>query len=270
MFIRLETVMMEATYGGKANVGPSRQDSEAELISIINKTMERGGKVLMPVLGVGRSQEVMLIIEKAVREGRLPKIPVYIQGMVWEITAIHTTYPDYFNPKIRKSIFHKDHNPFLSDIFKYVGSQKEQQQVIDSGEPCVVIATSGMMEGGAVVEYFKQLAENKKNSLIFSCYQAPNTLGNRLLSGEREINFGNMERPDIVKVNCELHSMTGFSGHSNRNQLMNWIKNLDPSPKKIIVVHGEASRVIDLASSIHKNFRIETIAPRNLEVIRLK
>ncbi len=270
MFPRLETVMMEATYGGKTNVGPGRQEAEDELISIINKTVERGGKVLMPVLGVGRSQEVMLIIEKAIREGRMPKLPVYVQGMVWEITAIHTTYPDYFNPKIRKSIFHKDHNPFLSDVFKYVGSQKEQQQVIDSGDSCVIIATSGMMEGGAIIEYFKQLAENKKHSLIFSCYQAPNTLGNRLLYGDKEINFGNQERPDIVKVNLELYSMTGFSGHSNRNQLMNWIKHLDPPPKKIIVVHGEASRVIDLASSIHKNFKVETIAPRNLETIRLR
>ena len=158
----------------------------------------------------------------------------------------------------------------LSDVFKRVGSQKEQQGVIDSNEPCIIMSTSGMMEGGAIIEYFKQLAENKKHSLIFSCYQADGTLGRRLLSGEKEINFGNLEKSDIVKVNMELYTMTGFSGHSNRNQLMNWIRHLDPSPKKIIVVHGESSKVIDLASSIHKNFKVETNAPRNLEVIRLK
>ena len=224
----------------------------------------------MPVLGVGRSQEMMLIIEMAIRENRLPRIPVYIQGMVWDITAIHTTYPDFFNPKIRKSIFHKDHNPFLSDIFKYVGSQKEQQEIIDSGESCVIIATSGMMEGGAIIEYFKQLAENKNHSLVFSSYQANGTLGHRILSGEKEINFGSLERPDIVRVNLEMYAMTGFSGHSNRNQLMNWVRHLDPTPKKVIVVHGESSKTIDLASSIHKQFKVETIAPRNLEVIRLR
>lgn len=270
MFPRLETVMMESTYGGKNDIGPTRQECETYLIDIINKTIERGGKILMPVLGVGRSQEMMLIIEKAIREERLPKIPVYIQGMVWDVTAIHTTYPDFFNPKIRKNIFHKDQNPFLSEVFKYVGSQKEQQEVIDSKESCIIMATSGMMEGGAIIEYFKQLAENKKHSLIFSSYQGGGTLGNRLLNGDKEINFGNMERHDIVKVNLELYSMTGFSGHSNRNQLMNWIRHLDPSPKKIIVVHGESSKTLDLASSIHKTFKIETMAPRNLEVIRLR
>jgi len=269
-FPRLETVMMESTYGGKDDIGPTRQECEDYLVNMIIKTIERGGKVLMPVLGVGRSQEMMLIIEKAIREGRLPKIPVYVQGMVWDVTAIHTTYPSFFNPKIRKNIFHKDQNPFLSDVFKRVGSQKEQQGVIDSNEPCIIMSTSGMMEGGAIIEYFKQLAENKKHSLIFSCYQADGTLGRRLLSGEKEINFGNLEKSDIVKVNMELYTMTGFSGHSNRNQLMNWIRHLDPSPKKIIVVHGESSKVIDLASSIHKNFKVETNAPRNLEVIRLK
>ena len=270
IFPRLETVIMESTYGGKTNIGATRQESEEQLFGIITKTIERGGKVLMPVLGVGRSQEIMLMIEKAIREGSLQRVPVYVQGMVWDITAIHTTYPDFFNPKIRKSIFHKDHNPFLSDIFKYVGSPKEQQEVIDSAEPCVILATSGMMEGGAIVEYFKQLAENKKHSIIFSSYLGPGTLGHRILNGEKEINFGNMERPDIVKVNLEIYSMTGFSGHSNRNQLMNWVRHLEPSPKKIIVIHGESSRTIDLASSIHKQFNIETIAPRNLECIRLR
>ena len=269
-FPRLETVIMESTYGGKNDVGPTRKEAEDYLIEIINKTIERKGKVLMPVLGVGRSQEMMLIIEMAIRENRLPRIPVYIQGMVWDITAIHTTYPDFFNPKIRKSIFHKDHNPFLSDIFKYVGSQKEQQEIIDSGESCVIIATSGMMEGGAIIEYFKQLAENKNHSLVFSSYQANGTLGHRILSGEKEINFGSLERPDIVRVNLEMYAMTGFSGHSNRNQLMNWVRHLDPTPKKVIVVHGESSKTIDLASSIHKQFKVETIAPRNLEVIRLR
>src|SRR3989344_1918131 len=269
-FPRLETVMMESTYGGKDDIGPTRQECEDYLVNMIIKTVERGGKVLMPVLGVGRSQEMMLIIEKAIREGRLPKIPVYVQGMVWDVTAIHTTYPSFFNPKIRKNIFHKDQNPFLSDVFKRVGSQKEQQGVIDSAEPCVILATSGMMEGGAIVEYFKQLAENKKHSIVFSSYLGPGTLGHRILNGEKEINFGNMERPDIVKVNLEVYSMTGFSGHSNRNQLMNWIRHLEPSPKKVIVIHGESSKTIDLASSIHKQFNIETIAPRNLECIRLK
>jgi len=96
--------------------------------------VKRNGKILLPVLGVGRAQEVMVILEMAMREGLIPKIPIYLQGMLWDVTAIHTAYPDFFNARIKRSIFHKDTNPFLSDIFKRIVSKKEQQEVIDSGE----------------------------------------------------------------------------------------------------------------------------------------
>jgi len=96
-FPRLETVIVESTYGSKNDMLPTRTDCENELIEIIKETVKNGGKILMPVLGVGRSQEIMVILEKAMREGRVPKMPIYVQGMVWDVTAIHTAYPDFFN-----------------------------------------------------------------------------------------------------------------------------------------------------------------------------
>ncbi len=269
-FPRLETVMMESTYGGKDDIGQPRKVAEDTLLDIIQQTYERGGKVLMPVLGVGRSQEMMLIIERAMREGRIPQLPVYVQGMVWDITAIHTGYPDFFNPLVKRAVFHKDENPFLSPIFKRVGSRKEAQDIIDSKDPCIIIATSGMMEGGAIIEYFKQLADNPKHSIILSCYQGPGTLGRKIQDGEKDLNMGTADHPDMLSVKLDVYKMVGFSGHSNRQQLMNWVKHLDPMPKKIIVIHGEASKTLDLASSIHKAFGIETVAPKPLDCIRLK
>ncbi|MEK6940891.1 MAG: beta-CASP ribonuclease aCPSF1 [Nanoarchaeota archaeon] len=269
-FPRLETVMMESTYGSKDDLGQPREIAEEKLIKIIKETYESGGKVLMPVLGVGRSQEMMLIIEKSIRLGKLPKMPVYVQGMVWDITAIHTAYPDFFNPTIKRNIFHKDQNPLMSDIFKKVTGRKEQQEIIDSSEPCIIIATSGMMEGGAITEYFKQLSSNPKHSLILSCYQANGTLGRKLQEGNTEINVGTADRVEMIPIRLKIHTMVGFSGHSSRQQLMNWVRNLDPRPKKIIIIHGEQSKTLDLASSIHKQFGIETTAPRLLDTIRLK
>ncbi len=269
-FPRLETVIMEGTYGGRDDIVPSRKESEVYLLDIIKNTVARGGKILMPVLGVGRSQEVMLIIERAIREGLIPKIPVYIQGMVWEVTAIHTTYPDFFNNRVKRNIFHRDENPFLSDIFKKVGSQEEMKQVIESGESCIIMATSGMMQGGPALEYFKRLGENPKHSLVLTCYQGEGSLGRRLQNGERDINLGYSDKPDMVYTKAEIHIIRGFSGHSSRNALLNWVHQLEPRPKKVIVVHGESSRCLDLASSIHRINKIETAAPKNLEVIRIK
>ncbi len=269
-FPRLESVIVESTYGGKDNVLPPKQESDEYLAEIISSTIKRGGKVLLPVLGVGRAQEVLMIIEQLIRTGKLDRIPVYIDGMVWDVTAIHTAYPEYLNAGIRRQIFHKDENPFLSDVFKQVGSAKERMQVIEDTGPCVILATSGMLVGGPSVEYLKHLGGSSKNSLCFVAYQGQGSLGRRIQQGEREVHFATGSKQEYLKLNCQVYTIEGFSGHSGRKQLMNFFQKCQPKPKKVIVVHGESSRCLDLASSLHKQFRIETNAPKNLEVIRIK
>ncbi|HII16696.1 TPA: beta-CASP ribonuclease aCPSF1 [Candidatus Woesearchaeota archaeon] len=269
-FPRLETLMVEATYGGKDCILPPRLDQENHLKSIIKDTLRQGGKVLIPVLGTGRAQEVMVVLEQAMRTGQLEKIPVYIDGMVWDITAIHTAYPEYLKSTVRKQIFHKDQNPFLAENFSRVGSAKERKQVIEETGSCVILATSGMLVGGPSVEYLRNLAEYSKNAILFVSYQGEGSLGRRVQRGEREINFGNEVKPDITRLNLRIETIEGFTGHSGRRELMEFVHDCDPRPKKALINHGESSRCLDLASSIHKAYRIETIAPRNLEAIRLK
>jgi len=269
-FPRLETLMIESTYGGRENVLPNKKECDETLGEIIKNTVKRGGKVLIPVLGVGRAQEVLLIVESLIRNGKLDKIPIYIDGMVWDVTAIHTAYPEYLNSTVRKLIFHKDANPFLSDIFKRIGSQKERMQVIEETGPCVILATSGMLVGGPSVEYLRHLGDNPKNSLVFVCYQGEGSLGRRIQRGEREIIFKNGQKQEVMPLKIEVYTIEGFTGHSGRNQLMNFIKKCTPRPKKVIVNHGENNRCLDLASSVHKQFRVETSAPRNLEAVRIK
>lgn len=269
-FPRLETVMMESTYGGKEDVLPPRKDCEDQLINIVKETTAQGGKVLIPVLGVGRSQEVLLIIEEAIRNKVLEKIPIYIQGMVWDVTAIHTAYPDFLNNDVRKAIFHRDENPFLSDFFLRVGSRKEQDEVIEEKGPCVIMATSGMLTAGASVEYFKKLADNPRNSLIFVCYQGEGSLGRLVQQGEKEIMINDGGKPEVVNVKMNIYSIPGLTGHSGRNELVRFVHNLEPKPKKIIINHGESSKCLELASALHKLNNIETNAPKNLESIRIK
>jgi len=267
-FPRLETVIMEATYGGKNDIQPSRKEEEEILINTIKKTLERKGKVLMPVLGVGRSQEVMLVVERAMRNGFLPQVPIYIDGMVWDVTAIHTAYPEFMNNSIKNLIF-RNENPFGSELFKRVGSGQERKEVIEGG-PCVIIATSGMLVGGASTEYFRELADSKRNTLIFSCYQGVNSLGRQVQEGMLEVKFLVEDKEEIVKLNMEIITIAGLSGHSDRNQLIAFISNIDPQPKKIILNHGESSKCLDLASTLFRMFHVETCAPRNLETLRIR
>ncbi|MBN2567517.1 beta-CASP ribonuclease aCPSF1 [Candidatus Woesearchaeota archaeon] len=269
-FPRLESLIIEATYGGKDNVLPSKEECDQVLADIITSTIKRGGKVLVPVLGVGRAQEVMLIVEKLVREKMIDPVPVYIDGMVWDVTAIHTAYPEFLNAHVRKQIFHRNQNPFLNEIFKRVGSQEERRQIIEETGACVVLATSGMLVGGPSVQYLKEFASFSKNSLVFVCYQGEGSLGRRIQRGEREIIFTRGNRQEVIEINMEIFTIEGFTGHSGRRQLMSFVHKLSPRPKKVIINHGEVSRCLDLATSIHKQYRMETVAPRNLETIRLK
>ncbi len=271
-FPRIESVMMESTYGTKSDKSQTRKESEDELIKIINEIAANKGKVLMPVLGVGRSQEIMLILERAMKEKRIPDMTIYIQGMIWDINAIHTAYPDFLSNRTKTDIFQKDHNPFLSPIFKQIKSQKEMAEVKDSKGPFIVMATSGMLQGGPALEYFKHFAENPKNALVITCYQGVGSLGRRIQQGERDINFitGGSKRQENLKIVMKVFTLDGFSGHSNFKQLVSWVGNLDPRPKKIIMVHGEYSRCLELASVIYQQYRIETCAPKNLETIRLR
>jgi hypothetical protein len=270
-FPRLETLMIEATYGGKENVMPPVREQDELFKQIVKDTVARKGKILMPTLGSGRAQEVMVLIEEMVRNKEIEPIPVYIDGMVWDITAIHTAYPEFLNINVRKQIFHKDNNPFLSPIFKMVGSQKERQQVIEETGSCLIVATSGMLVGGPSVEYLKALADNPHNALVFSCYQPEGSLGRRIREGEKQIvmRVDSSGKPDVMEIKMEVHKIE-ITGHSDRRELMNFIAKCQPRPKKIIVNHGENTRCLDLASSIHRQFRIETVAPRNIEAVRIR
>ncbi len=268
-FPRMETLITEGTYGGKDNILPKRSECEKEMFDSIKNTIERGGKVLIPSLGVGRGQEEMLLIEQAIRDGKIPEVPVYIDGMVWDITAIHSAYPNFLSGQIRNKIF-KDENPFLAPFFKRVGSPEERKNVIEGG-PCIIIATSGMLVGGASVEYFRELADSKKNAIIFTCYQGAGSFGRQVKEGLKETVMSNRDgREERIKINLEVTSIDGLSGHSGRGQLISFINNVIPRPKKVIIMHGEQSRCLDLASSIYRTFKIETSVPKNLETIRLR
>lgn len=268
-FPRLETLMIESTYGGKDNILPPLREEEEEFRKLVKETVKRNGKILIPVLGTGRGQDMIILVEQMIRNGELEKIPVYIDGMVWDVTAIHTAYPEFLNNNIRKLIFHKDANPFLSDIFKRVGSKKERQQIIEEEGSCIILATSGMLVGGPSVEYLKALASSPRNTLIFSCYQPEGALGWRIKNGEREFSFTEGTKQEVMKVNMEVTKFE-MTDHADRRQLMNFVYKCDPRPKKIIINHGESSRCLDLASSMHRQYRVETLCPRNLETVRLK
>lgn len=268
-FPRVEAIVVESTYGGREDHQPSRREATERLKDIIRNSMKKKGKVLVPVFAVGRSQEVMIVIENLVSNKEIPPVPVYLDGMIWEATAIHTAYPEYLNTKLRSQIFQRGDNPLLSEIFKRVDSVEMREKIIQNNDPCVVLATSGMMNGGPVMEYFKSWSPDDKNSIVFVGYQAEGTLGRRIQRGSREVSLN--DGGNIINIEMKMHVETcdGFSGHSDRRQLIGYLNNMSPRPERIIFGHGEESKCIDISSTIHKKMNLNTVAPMNLEGIRL-
>ncbi|PXF52893.1 MAG: beta-CASP ribonuclease aCPSF1 [Candidatus Methanophagaceae archaeon] len=262
-FPRLDTLVIESTYGGMNDQQPSRREAERNLKDEIERTIKRGGKVIIPAFAVGRSQEVMIALE-----GMQLDVPVYLDGMIWEATSVHTAYPEYLNRSLKNSIFQGE-NPFLSDIFVQVDDADKRKEVIEEKESSIILATSGMLNGGPVLEYLKGLAADEKNTLIFVGYQAEGTLGRRIQKGWNEIQLSDDGKIRNIKIGMDIRTVDGFSGHSDRNQLIEFVKGIRPLPSKVVCMHGENSKCIALASGIHKKFNIETTAPMNLETLRL-
>jgi len=265
---RVETVITESTYGAKTDIFPPRVETEEKLLDLVNKTIERNGKVLIPELGLGRAQETMLVLEDAMASGKLKPVPIYIDGMIWDINAIHTVYPDFLSSQVKSNVF-ADKNPFISEYFQRVGSSQERKNVIEGG-PCIVLATSGMLMGGASVEYFREFAGNKNNSIIFVCYQGVGSLGRNVQDGIGETRMIVEGKEEITKIEMEVNTIFGFSAHAGRNELISFFNNMRPKTKRAIINHGEVSKCLDLASALYKLNRIETNVPRTLETLRLR
>jgi len=268
-FPRVETLITESTYGSPNDFMPSRVEAEERLTSIINETLERKGKVIIPVPAVGRAQEIILVIDGYMRRGLMKEAPVFIEGMISEATAIHTAYPEYLGREVRRSILYDGINPFKSDYFTIVEHPSVRQEIID-GEPCIIMATSGMLEGGPVIEYFKSLAEDDKNSIIFVSYQIEGTQGRRVQKGLPEVmTIDSDGKMGVAKVKLQVESIEGFSGHSDRREIINYITHLKPKPERVIVCHGESAKCLSIANFIQRRCGIQALVPAIMETFRL-
>ena len=269
VYPRVETLIIESTYGGPEDFMPEREGVEERLTSIVNETAERGGKILIPLPAVGRAQEIMLVLDRYMKNKWMKELPVYIEGMISEATAIHTAYPEYLARDIRDQILHQDINPFQSDYFTVVNHPSEREEIV-AGGPCVILATSGMLEGGPAIDYFKRLSSDEKNTLIFVSYQVEGTLGNRVKNGIKEISLlGSNGKIEAVRMNAQVEFVEGFSGHSDRNQILSFVQRMSPRPSRVIVGHGERKKCDNIAYNLGRMLKTRASAPDILETVRL-
>jgi KH/beta-lactamase-domain protein len=269
LYPRVETLITESTYGNANDIMPDQSTVYRTFSDSINSILKDGGKVLIPVPAVGRAQEIMLVMAKEMKEGRLIESPIYIEGMISEASAIHMSYAHYLGSDVRRSVA-QGINPFQSEYFTVVNGYGKRDEVLNDENPSIVMATSGMLEGGPSVEYFKELAQSPKNKIIFVSYQINGTLGRRVLDGNiSEVSMMDKSgKVKVIPVRCQTQKIDGFSGHSDFNQILSFVHKV--KPKRVLVNHGERSKSENVASAIYSKLKIRSSVPDSREMIRLR
>lgn len=266
---RVETLITESTYGAKEDIMPMREEVEMNFVNSINQTLAEGGKVLIPIPAVGRAQEILLVIDNYMKNKLMIEAPVFIEGMISEATAIHVSFAEYLSRELRTKILEDNLNPFTSEYFTEIEHPSNRDEALREG-PAIIMATSGMLEGGPVLQYFESIAPVERNKILFVSYQVQGTLGRRVLDGAQQASLvDETGKIKIVDIKCKVQKVEGFSGHSDYNQIIRFVGKMRPKLQLVIVNHGEKRKTENLAYAIQRIYRIPAIHPAVQEAVRL-
>ena len=260
-FPRVETMIIESTYGGKEDVMCPREEVEANLVDKINTTAAAGGHVLIPVPSVGISQELILVLDMYMRKSKLRQTQILVEKIISKATSIYEAYPEFLSKELRQHILESEENIFTSNKFVTV----VESEILKSEEPAIILAPSSMLTGGPSISYLKQIAGDSKNRLVLVSYQAIDTPGRAIQDGARQLLVNGEE----INLQCQVDRIDGIASHSDYNQLLNYVGRLRPKLRRVLVNHGERPKAQNLASIINKMFKIPTQHPLVQEAIKL-
>ena len=228
-------LLMECTYGDKPHSSPDQ--AYEQLTKIIKTTVERGGKVIIPAFAVGRTQEIVYCIHKSIDAGDLPKIPVYVDSpLAVNVTDVFKAHPECFDEEALEMIRSDKHRAALGfDSLTYIRSVEESKALNGRKDPMVIISASGMLEAGRVLHHLKNNADDKNSTVLIVSWQAPHTLGRRLLEGQKKIKIYG----EVIERKFQVERIRGFSAHGGQHMLRDYALSQKGRVKNIFLVHGE-------------------------------
>ena len=250
-------LIMESTYGNRTH--GSYPDAEKRLETIVKETYAAGGVLIMPAFAVGRTQQIVYTLHRLWESGDIPHLPIYVDSpLAVDATSVFQLHPETYDEEIRKFISDTSvRNPFGFDDLTYVRSLSQSKQLNFKKETCIIISASGMAEFGRVVHHLKNRIEDRKNTILITGWQAENTLGRRLVEGNKMVRiFG-----DEYAVNARVEVINGFSGHADKNELVNWVGAMKKRPEKTWLVHGEVESSEALQKTLTDKFGMEVHVP---------
>ena len=261
-------LVMETTYGDRIH---EKNDEKAEMfLKIVSETLKRGGNVVIPSFAVGRTQEILYEINKIKNNMDEKKLEVFNEQyeelmnakvfvdspLAISATEIFKRNMDLFGEEVQKYITSGD-NPLEFKGLHFSQTAEESKALNDTTEPIIIISASGMCDVGRIKHHLKHNLWNPKNTILFVGYQAPGTLGHRIVNGEKKVQIFGEE----IAVNAQIEYIEAYSGHADQNFLIEFIDNLKKKPKHIFLIHGEIESLETFKEIINNKFNIETSIP---------
>ncbi len=229
----VDIMLMECTYGGRHHESPGRDDET--FCQEVHEAMKRGGNVYIPAFAVERTQQLLYILNRAYRNGRMPNYQVYVDSpMAVSATEIFRLHPECFNREVYNFLF-EERDPFGFEQLHMVRTISESQRLNHMHERAIIISASGMCEAGRILHHLKNGISRPNNTVLFVGYCAANTLGRRILSGAQEVRI----LGDLFPVRARIKSLDSFSGHADHNELLRYFSATGGSKRKVYLVHGE-------------------------------
>jgi metallo-beta-lactamase family protein len=251
-------VICESTYGNRLH--RSKDETVLELLSILKQAKEQGGNVLIPSFAIERAQEVLYEINLFMENKILENLPVYLDSpMAAKATAVFRQYPNFYDEDARR-LLEKGDDPFNFPGLVSTNSAEESKRLI-SKKGVVIIAGSGMCTGGRIVHHIKNNIENENTHMIFVGYQVGGTLGRRIVDKVPEVKIMGQK----LQVKAQVHTLGGFSAHSDQRDLRYWLRSFGHTPKKIFMVHGDEEIAIGFGTNIESELKIDVEIPKLFE-----
>jgi metallo-beta-lactamase family protein len=242
----VDYIITESTYGDRQHESPP--DAQAALCDVVQRTHDRGGKVIIPAFAVGRTQEIVYDLHKLVVSGCLPSLPVYVDSpLAVNVTEIFRLHPECYDVEIL-SFLQQREDPFGFYRLHYTRSVAESKALNHLHEPAIIISASGMCEAGRILHHLKNNIGDTRNTVLFVGYQVANTLGRKIVDGWKTVPIFGEKWP----VRAEIVSIRGYSAHADRSELLDYIRTVkaDERLKRVFTVHGEPAASQALAAGI--------------------
>lgn len=249
-------LLIESTYGNRIH---EDQDQKVELLrKIITDAVKSGGNLVIPAFAVGRTQDLLYYIKGLLRNGKIPRVPVYIDSpMAVSVTEIYRDNPECYDEETRE-LFAAHESPFEFPNLHFVRSAEESKQLNATARGAIIISANGMCEAGRILHHLKHNLWRPESHILFVGYQAEETLGRRLLEGAKVVKIMGEE----VNVQAKVHSIGGFSAHADQAGLLDWLDGFTKKPRGLFIVHGENGAQKDLAGIIQQRLNINPLIPR--------